>query len=550
MKLTKFLAVALCFAAVATSCKKENETPVTPEGKKIAVSAQMYNFTRATDTSFEEGDKIGLHIISPNATWLDNALYTYTRGALVGEQTNIWYTDEEVVSDIYAYYPYNAASKYNAAGFEFTVNADQSTAAAYTASDLMVATTSSAPTEATITLPFRHALSKVVITIDNQLGEEIANVWFSDVYGTTSYNFADGTSVASGSKGTIKAASVTIADKAAWALIVVPQENVKPQLIITTASEKQYTFNLAENVTFSAGKVSSAEVQLTKESLSTSFTPTITDWEADNDLQFNQSGEGEGEGEGDEGDIDTPFVSEASGLGVIGSFAASNWATDAVLYTTPTEGLLVAEGVELAAYDAFKIRTVGTWEGTVNVGAGAINYIQANKYFTANASNAGNIYVEVAGTYDIYFNQNTTVVYLMTAGTDIAEATEQTASGVAPEIEFTDDVIYFAPNSNWRQDDARFAAYFFGDGDLFVWVDMVDSNDDNIYEVNIPVGGYTKIIFCRMNPNTTSNNWDNKWNQSADLTIPTDGKNLYTEESGAWDGGAGTWSIMDPFATV
>ena len=157
MKLTKILAVALCFAAVATSCRQEIDTP-TPEGKKISVSAQMYNFTRATDTAFEEGDKVGLHIVTPTTTWLDNALYTYTAGKLVGEQTNLWYTDEEVVSDVVAYYPYNAAGGYNAAGYTFTVNADQSTKSAYTASDLMVAATTSAPTEAAVELPFRHAL--------------------------------------------------------------------------------------------------------------------------------------------------------------------------------------------------------------------------------------------------------------------------------------------------------------------------------------------------------------------------------------------------------
>lgn len=544
MKATKLFAMALCLATLATACKDPIDEP-TPEGKKISVSAQMYNFTRATDTSFEEGDKIGLHIITPTATWLDNALYTYTEGKLVGAQTNLWYTEEDVTSDVVAYYPYSEQGAYNPAGYTFTVNADQSTAAAYTASDLMVAATTSAPTEEAVTLPFRHALSKVVVKIDNQLGEDIANVWFSDVYGTTTVNMLDGTSVVGGSKGTIKAASVTINEAAAWAFILVPQSEVSPKLIVTTASEKQYTFNISAPTTFSAGKVSTAEISLTQESISTNFTPTITDWEADNELQFNQSDdEGEGEG-GDEGDIDTPFVSEASGLGVVGSFAASGWATDALLYTTPTEGLLVAEGVELSAYDAFKIRTAGTWEGTVNVGRGTINYIQANKYFTASAEEgAGDICVEAAGTYDIYFNQNTTVVYLMTAGTDIAEATEQTANGEEPvveEPELTDGILYLAPNSNWKQANARFAAYFFV-GDTNTWVGMTDSDSDGIYEVNIPVGDYTSVIFCRMNPGTTSNNWDNKWNQTSDLVIPTDGTNLYTIAEGAWDKGSGTWS--------
>ena len=54
--------------------------------------------------------------------------------------------------------------------------------------------------------------------------------------------------------------------------------------------------------------------------------------------------------------------------------------------------------------------------------------------------------------------------------------------------------------------------------------------------------GYSNIIFCRMNPSASANNWNNKWNQSSDLTIPTNGNNLYTVSEGAWDKGGGSWS--------
>jgi hypothetical protein len=71
---------------------------------------------------------------------------------------------------------------------------------------------------------------------------------------------------------------------------------------------------------------------------------------------------------------------------------------------------------------------------------------------------------------------------------------------------------------------------------------MTDEDADGIYEAHIPVGGYTSVIFCRMNPNAAANNWNNKWNQTSDLIIPTDGTNLYTIEEGSWDNGTGTWS--------
>ncbi len=101
------------------------------------------------------------------------------------------------------------------------------------------------------------------------------------------------------------------------------------------------------------------------------------------------------------------------------------------------------------------------------------------------------------------------------------------------------DKLYLVPNSNWKADNARFAAYFFGNGDR--WVSMTDADGDGIYEV-AKQSGFPSVIFCRMNPSLTANNWDNKWNQTTDLTIPTNGNNLYTVKDGTWD--EGTWSMF------
>lgn len=111
----------------------------------------------------------------------------------------------------------------------------------------------------------------------------------------------------------------------------------------------------------------------------------------------------------------------------------------------------------------------------------------------------------------------------------------------------TPEILYLTPNSNWTQANARFAAYFFGNGEK--WVDMTDGDGDGKYEVEVP-SGYPKVIFCRMNPSASANNWNNKWNQTGDLTIPTDGKNHFTVKSGTWDGATDTWSIYTPAVAV
>ena len=127
-------------------------------------------------------------------------------------------------------------------------------------------------------------------------------------------------------------------------------------------------------------------------------------------------------------------------------------------------------------------------------------------------------------------------------------------SGVATENLFFDNyvepvapsevVVYLKPNANWKVDGARFAAYFFNNGETWVDATLVEGETD-IYAVTVPTG-FEDIIFCRMNPNAAANNWNNKWNQTADLKVPTDGTNLYTVKENTWDNGGGTWSVYTP----
>jgi hypothetical protein len=101
--------------------------------------------------------------------------------------------------------------------------------------------------------------------------------------------------------------------------------------------------------------------------------------------------------------------------------------------------------------------------------------------------------------------------------------------------------LYLKPNDNWLKDGARFAMYYFGDsGDG--WSGMEDPDEDGVYEGTVP-DGYDNVIFCRMDPGKTDLSWDSKWNQTADLTVPTDGTNCYTVEPGSWDKGNGSWSV-------
>ena len=235
------------------------------------------------------------------------------------------------------------------------------------------------------------------------------------------------------------------------------------------------------------------------------------------------------------------FVSEASAWALLGDF--SSWG-DQAMYTTPNANVVVLEGVTLEAGKGFLVRKPSTdWND--KYGAGDVNYIKANHYIVT-AQNGADMSVETTGVYDVYFNHSNHNLYVVEAGADYTTAAHQTVNGQEPEQEepeVTDKVVYLKPSNNWKESNARFAAYFWNNSGN-VWVSMTDCGDGT-YEAHLPEGyDYgCNIIFCRMNPGTSANNWNNKWNQTADLKTPPDGKNMYTVAEGTWDNGGGNWSV-------
>ena len=120
---------------------------------------------------------------------------------------------------------------------------------------------------------------------------------------------------------------------------------------------------------------------------------------------------------------------------------------------------------------------------------------------------------------------------------------------------FTDpSTLYLKPNSNWIQNNAWFAAYFFKEGSIDnYWVKMKNENPcggSDYYKVQIPEGDWTHVIFCRMNSEKSDFGWDDiRWDQSENQEIPTDGNNCFSINTGEWGGSTGakgSWSSHTP----
>ena len=103
--------------------------------------------------------------------------------------------------------------------------------------------------------------------------------------------------------------------------------------------------------------------------------------------------------------------------------------------------------------------------------------------------------------------------------------------------------VYFKPglvgtsngNYNWAQGNERYAVYYYGNGDG--WVSMTATSGlSGVYDAEVP-SGYTNIILCRMNGGSTTNSWDNKWDQSGNLAYPSS-DTYYNKSNNGW---ASTW---------
>ena len=104
--------------------------------------------------------------------------------------------------------------------------------------------------------------------------------------------------------------------------------------------------------------------------------------------------------------------------------------------------------------------------------------------------------------------------------------------------------LFLNPSSNWKQSNARFAAYFFGSNGN-KWESMSTNDFSPLYQCNVPSGSWTNVIFCRMNGSATANNWDNKWNQTGNLN-PGNG-DVFTIPASGWDSFSdnGNWSNLN-----
>lgn len=166
-----------------TSCQKD-DAKTTYSG--ITLRASKEALTKASETQFMEGDKVGTFIVryanasTPGAigagSYAANMKFQCDgAGRFLPDAPIQWYTvaeGESPKSDFYAYYPYNESldlSKLDAVPFR--VKLDQSTSSNHTASDFMwVRVLDQTPEVEGVPMVFKHVMARFVINVKANTG--------------------------------------------------------------------------------------------------------------------------------------------------------------------------------------------------------------------------------------------------------------------------------------------------------------------------------------------------------------------------------------------
>lgn len=266
-----YILLVLCGALV--SCNKSAEGTAPPRTLSFTASIGGYQ-SKATDTVFEQGDRIGLYCW--DGLYLDNQCLTAEGGELLPDNPIEIADNPEKGVTFKAYYPYDPSFDGYA---ERMVEPDQSIHEYYTYSDFIIGEGKALLQESdNVELYFHHALSNIVII--PECFEEIAELYLTDVLGKYSYSIYDNYVYAFGYTGTVKTGKISFQGMDAWTAVVPPQQT-SPRLLIVTVSGAQYEYDLSYAIWMEAGARTVAHVEITEDSATAEISQELQAWADD-----------------------------------------------------------------------------------------------------------------------------------------------------------------------------------------------------------------------------------------------------------------------------
>lgn len=254
-------------AALLVSCQQEENETTTPSDSRITISPVI---TRATEVNFETGDKIGVTIIqNGDFVYAENKLMTFNDGVFAGDL--LWYPEGNDKSQIVAYYPYREGNTPTS----FSVEADQTTG--YGASDLMAASNKDVlPTVNTITMNFKHLLTKLVINVTKEVEANITSIALKGSIPTATLDLAALTVTADANVAATNITAQVVETNKTYRALIVPQ-TVALTLEVATSDGKTLSQKLT-STTLAQGGQYSVNIRVLPDDIEVKLIGDIENW--------------------------------------------------------------------------------------------------------------------------------------------------------------------------------------------------------------------------------------------------------------------------------
>ena len=270
-------------AALLVSCQQEENETLTPANSRITISPVI---TRATEVNFETGDKIGVTIIqNDDFVYAENKQMTFNDGVFAGDL--LWYPEGNDKSQIVAYYPYREGNTPTS----FSVEADQTTG--YGASDLMAASNKDVlPTVNTITMNFKHLLTKLVINVTKEVEANITSIALKGSIPTATLDLAALTVTADANVAATNITAQVVETNKTYRALIVPQ-TVALTLEVATSDGKTLSQKLT-STTLAQGGQYSVNIRVLPDDIEVKLIGDIENWTdegeigADNEIPFEE----------------------------------------------------------------------------------------------------------------------------------------------------------------------------------------------------------------------------------------------------------------------
>lgn len=269
--------LGLATTLLATSCTKEENFNQT---QGIVFSSSISS--RATDTSFEENDEIGISMTPGNTT---NVLYSTEDGTNFTSSTPITYgmVGNVKTVDFTAVYPYKEGSISNSV-YNFTLSTNQETP--LTENDVMLASSPGISVGSkNVSLNFKHKLVKIVVQLSDANGQAItgAQLKINNQQLAGSLNLSDATVTSTDTADDEMPFAANASISGQYQTIVMPSDPVQGRYIEVSHEGKTYTLPV-DNQEFVSGQKLTFTATLNADGTAEPgqpiiVNPTVSDWE-------------------------------------------------------------------------------------------------------------------------------------------------------------------------------------------------------------------------------------------------------------------------------